>query len=158
MANNAATHTLYHNPFSICSIMVRYAFAVRGEPKDSQHRMNLREEIYDIMNKEQLSEHYLCDINANGEVPVLEFPNGKTMPESVDITYEIAKSYPSLLPTEHEKEIKRLVGALHNINFFSLTFTGKPQSAQGNIAFLKQQLDKDISERYRKAIHHKIQR
>ena len=68
MAAKATTHTLYHNIYSICSIMVRYSIAVRGEPKDQEHEIRIHEEQIDFQNKEQLTEHYLCDINAAGEV------------------------------------------------------------------------------------------
>ena len=51
--------------------MVRYSLACGGEPRDSEHEMRLKEEVVDIMNRGQFSEHYLCDINANGEVSVL---------------------------------------------------------------------------------------
>ena len=72
MAVKESNHVLYHAVYSICSIMVRYSFALaRDDPKDSAHEIIIREEDVDIMNGGQLTEHYLCDINAYGEVPVL---------------------------------------------------------------------------------------
>ena len=157
------THVLYHHPFSVCSIMVRYTFALRGAPGNEASEIRLEERVCDILRGEQLSEHYLCDINANGEVPVLvpdisESSNGQPIPESVDITYYIANQYPSLLPKEHEDEIKRLLEALHHINFFSLTFTGKQDGPRSRIAQLQRLLQGNISDKYRVAIERKIQR
>ena len=80
------------------------------------------------------------------------------MPESVDITFHIAESYPSLIPASHEQEIKRLVRELHKISFFSLTFTGKPQTQQTGLQLLEGKLEGDISDRYRAAIKHKMKR
>ncbi len=48
--------------------MVRYTFALRGDPKSADHDIRLAEEEINIMRGEQLTEHYLCDINAAGEV------------------------------------------------------------------------------------------
>lgn len=68
MSTSDATHKLYHFTFSICSIMVRYTFALRGEPADPGNKMRLTEEEVNIMKGEQLTEHFLCDINPAGEV------------------------------------------------------------------------------------------
>lgn len=62
-------HILYHHNYSICSIMARYSFALRGDPIDEDHEIRIQEKQIDILNeKEQLLEHYLCDINPAGEV------------------------------------------------------------------------------------------
>lgn len=61
MSSIAPTHVLYHFEFSICSIMVRYAFAQRGPPIDAEHEIRLEEKSVDIVKRlEQLSEHFLC--------------------------------------------------------------------------------------------------
>ncbi|KXT06096.1 hypothetical protein AC578_1301 [Pseudocercospora eumusae] len=159
-----AKYVLYHYPYSICSIQVRYAFANRGEPSNQQKAVQLEERVIDIgPAREQLSEHFLCDVNSNGEVPVLVTADG-SIPESVDITYKLAESYPSMIPKHCEDEVKRLLAKLHQISFFALTFSTKKESSgskvQGaNLALLKDKLQSvDTSERYRKAIQHKINR
>ena len=48
--------------------MVRYTYAIRGDPNDTDKDIRLMEEDINIMQGEQLTEHYLCDINAAGEV------------------------------------------------------------------------------------------
>ncbi|KAF7189817.1 hypothetical protein HII31_08924 [Pseudocercospora fuligena] len=159
-----ATYILYHYPYSICSIQVRYALANRGEPSHQQKAIQLDERVIDIgPAHEQLSEHFLCDVNANGEVPVLVTADG-SVPESVDITYKLAESYPSMLPKNCEREVKRLLAELHQISFFALTFStmkNGPGSKghDANLAFLEDKLQAvDTSERYRNAIQHKIVR
>lgn len=139
--------------------MVRYAWALRGQPKDSTNRIDLKLEEIDLAGG-QLTERYLCDINANGEVPVLGLPApAKPMPESLDITYYFAQRYPDLLPSAHEHEIKHLLSKLHDINFYSLTFTGKPQVPKGAVEKMQGMLKQEgISERYQKALEWKIKR
>ena len=163
MADKATPCVLYHDFNSICSIMARYTFSIRGNPADDGARLQITEEALDIKRGEQLTEHFLCDINANGEVPVLVPSSRDTgglgpIPDSVDITYFFASRYPSLVPKEHERDVKKLLADLHDINFFSLTFTGKPEMQQKNIASLQKTMEGDVSERYRNAIEHKIQR
>ena len=63
-----AAYTLLHNPFSICSLMVRYAIAVRGEPKDESSAMSITEQVVDLFHSEQLKEEYLCEVNPKGQV------------------------------------------------------------------------------------------
>jgi hypothetical protein len=61
-------YTLYHNSFSICSIMMRYLSAIRGNPKDAASAMDIAEKEVNIFGQEQFSEHYLCEVNPNGQV------------------------------------------------------------------------------------------
>jgi hypothetical protein len=60
--------TLYHNPYSVCSIMVRQTIAIRGEAKSADLEVPITEQVVDIFNEEQLSEHFLCEINPLGQV------------------------------------------------------------------------------------------
>ena len=59
---------LYHYPYSICSIMVRQTIAIRGQAKDAESEIPINEKLLDIFKKEQLSEHFLCDVNPEGQV------------------------------------------------------------------------------------------
>lgn len=107
---------------------------------------------------EQLEEAFICDINPSGEVPVLvSKQDGFILPDSRAITYEIAKHYPRLLPEEHAGEIRRLLSKLHEIDYYSLTFTGKYMFPCGTIAtLLERRNSSDTSERYRQALDRKI--
>ena len=60
--------TLYHNTYSICSIMVRQTLAIRGRPGENYPKLSIKEVVVDIFNEEQFSEHFLSDINALGQV------------------------------------------------------------------------------------------
>lgn len=154
-------YTLYHDPGSLCSIMARYTFALRGSPANEHAAMHVREQLCSLRASEQLTEHFLCDINPNGEVPVLVPDDAQQppIPDSVDISYVFASRYPSLLPEGKEGEVGRLVRALHGINFFSLTFAGKPEMQQGNLAVLEARMGEEgTGERYREAIRGKIER
>lgn len=50
---------------------VRYTYALRGEPKPTEDEIRIEEEEVNIMIGEQLTEHFLCEINAAGEVCIL---------------------------------------------------------------------------------------
>jgi glutathione S-transferase len=161
MMNKGQSWILYHDWHSICSIMARYVYAIRGEPRADSAELQMTEQVCSLRAGEQLTEHFLCDINNNGEVPVLVPANGEqeAISDSVDITWLFADYFPGLLPKEHEGEIKRLVTELHaKVNFFSLTFEGKPEVQQRNMAALRSRLYDDISDEYRKVLEHKIQR
>ena len=178
MAGKEAHYVLFHNVSSICSIMVRYCYVLRGAPKDPQQEVRIREESVDIFHEEQLTEHYLCDINPFGEVslhlthlllkdfdvsvmqvPVLaQLPlkAGDTIPDSLKITLYLSRYYPRMIPQSHYDEISTLLSELHAINYYSLTFTGKPETVQGIQEALRNRLNRQISERYRKAIDFKL--
>ena len=61
-------YTLYHNPYSICALMTRYTWAVRGDPRDAAAAMTVEENEVDIFHEAQLEEDFLCEINAEGQV------------------------------------------------------------------------------------------
>lgn len=82
----------------------------------------------------------------------------KTLPDSLEITKYFAQSYPDLMPEPYKEKIISLLQELHGINFFSLTFTGKPGPTEARKESLQKQLESDISEKYRKAIEGKIKR
>lgn len=154
-------YTLYHDPGSLCSILARYTFALRGAPADEHAAMHVRERICSLRASEQLTEHFLCNINPNGEVPVLvpDDAQQSPIPDSVDISYVFASRHPSLLPEGKEGEIERLMRALHGINFFSLTFAGKPEMQQRNLSMLEAKMGEEgTGEKYREAIRRKIER
>ena len=67
-SNTQRPYTLYHDYYSICSLQVRYTFALRGAQKDTASQMEMRELELDLMTKGQLKEEYLCDINPAGQV------------------------------------------------------------------------------------------
>ena len=64
-------YTLYHNYYSICSIMMRYLLMVRGPPVNDAQDDEFQEHHVDIFNEGQLEEYYLCDVNPLGQVCIL---------------------------------------------------------------------------------------
>lgn len=63
-------YTLYWNPYSICSLMVRYTLETRGPPKDGELDWNIENKAINIFAGEQISEHFLCEVNPKGEVSI----------------------------------------------------------------------------------------
>jgi hypothetical protein len=61
------------------------------------------------------------------------------------------------MPEDHVDEIHRLLAKLHDIDFYSLTFTGKYMFPCGTIAtLLERRNSADTSDRYRQALDRKI--
>ena len=62
--------TLYYNHYSICALMTRLTYRYRGEQADPKRVIVVEERDVNIFIGEQLSEHFLCDLNAKGEVRI----------------------------------------------------------------------------------------
>ena len=67
-SDSSNNYDLYINPYSICSIMVSYTTALRGEPKDSDSDMSITEHEVNIFHAEQLTEDFLTQVNPEGQV------------------------------------------------------------------------------------------
>jgi len=160
MATTTSTHILHHFRYSIRSLFVRYTYALRGPAAAHDVEIRLEEQHVDLRppSFDQLKESYICDINPSGEVPVLVSKrDGFILPDSRAITFEIAKSYPQLMPEKHVGDIRRLLAKLHEIDYYSLTFTGKYMFPCGTIAtLLERRNSTDTSDRYRQALDRKI--
>ncbi len=64
--NESSCHRLYFHPYSICSLMVRYALAQRGEPEASSSDILVNLHRVDMFHEAQLNEHFLLNINLKG--------------------------------------------------------------------------------------------
>ena len=80
------------------------------------------------------------------------------IPDSLEITKYMSQLYPALMPSSRRSEIYTLLQRLHSINFFALTYAGKPETQEKAKAFLEGKLGSEISSRYRLAIDHKLKR
>jgi len=160
MATAPPTHVLHHFQYSIRSLFVRHTYALRGPAATPDVEIRLEEHHVDLRPPSfgQLEEKFICDINPSGEVPVLvSKQDGSILPDSRAITFEIAKRYPRLMPEDRVDEIHRLLAKLHDIDFYSLTFTGKYMFPCGTIAtLLERRNHADTSVRYRQALDGKI--
>ncbi|OAP60325.1 hypothetical protein AYL99_05327 [Fonsecaea erecta] len=152
-------YTLFYNDYSICSIMVRYTIALCRRLQGDGDPLNIEETPVNIQQGGQLTEYYLCEVNPRGTVPVLSGPKtSQILTESVDITYFLAGRFPSLCPPHLAEPIRRLLAELHDINYFSLTYTRKPQRASDmENAVLTRLADPEISTRWRKALEFKLE-
>jgi hypothetical protein len=74
----------------------------------------------------------------------------------MEITKYFAERYPELIPSGHEDEIDRYLRDLHYINYFSLSFTAKPQVMQPITAKIHKLMGEKNSPRYRKALEYKL--
>ncbi|KAK6371464.1 hypothetical protein LTS17_008714 [Exophiala oligosperma] len=138
--------------------MALYTLRLRGQPKDAQSEMAVSLKEVDIFGQEQLTEHFLCDINPEGQVPVLScIGKSGNIPDSLKMTFYMASKYPELMPVAHEKQIRQLLIDLHALNYFSLSFPGRMDVIQGIVDSIKTRLeDPTISNRYRKALEFKL--
>ena len=64
----ASRYVLFYNPYSVCSLMVLYTLALKGNHKHAKDEINVQTKFVDIFNEEQLEEHFLCNINDHGQV------------------------------------------------------------------------------------------
>lgn len=155
-----STYTLYHFTFSSRSLFVRYAYALRGPAADPQNEMIISKRHVHLKppHFDQLKESFLCDINPLGEVPVLvSKSDGSILPDSRNITFRIAESYPRLMPEQFAGEVRTLLDELHAIDYYALTFTGKYMAPCRTIATLLERRNAEgVSERYRRALDGKI--
>jgi hypothetical protein len=77
--------------------------------------------------------------------------------DSMEITWYIVGRYPSLAPTEHEEDIGRLLRDLHALNYFNISFKGKPHvPAGGRAAVVKLMENSENSQHYRDALAYKL--
>ena len=61
-------YVLHYNSYSVCSLMVLFTLRLKGPPKTPEDDIQVETESVDIFHEEQLSEHYLCEINKQGQV------------------------------------------------------------------------------------------
>ena len=59
---------LYYNHYSICALMTRLTYRYRGKPAAPERAIVVDEKDVNIFVGDQLSEHFLCDLNPKGEV------------------------------------------------------------------------------------------
>ena len=80
------------------------------------------------------------------------------LPDSEDITNFLLDLYPELKgPAEHQTEISEFTHALHQINFYAMSFPDRPKLTYGHPQMIKARLaNPEISERYRKALGRKL--
>lgn len=77
--------------------------------------------------------------------------------ESLEITQFLGQFCPELYPKHLSDSITSLMDELHQITYFSLTYTKSPQRASHMENGVKKLLsDPDISDRYRKALEFKL--
>ena len=68
---DARSYTLYHNNWSVCSLMARLTLELAGRSNNSFPHV---EQIpIDIQHGGQLEEYYLCDVNPKGTVGLSTF-------------------------------------------------------------------------------------
>ena len=160
MATTPSTHILHYFQYSIRSLFVRYTYALRGRAADPSVEIRLEDHHVDLRppSFDQLEEKFICDINPSGEIPVLVSKQDSfILPDSRAITFEIARYYPQLMPVDHVDQIHHLLASLHEIDFYSLTFTGNYMFPCGTIAtLLERRNHADTSDNYRQALDRKI--
>ncbi|KAK4498027.1 hypothetical protein PRZ48_010683 [Zasmidium cellare] len=125
-------YTLYYGMYSLCSMMVRYSVAVRGEHKDGIP-------------------------TSFREVPALTSRSlEKPIADSLLITDYLLEKFPRLAPEEHVNEIKKRLRELHGLNYYSLSYSGTNRFTHWLQGELKNILKDDILKEYRDAIEYKL--
>ena len=68
MPTQKSSFILYYNPYSICSLMVLYTYVMKGKPIKEKDSLSWETRTVDIFHEEQLQEHFLREINDQGQV------------------------------------------------------------------------------------------
>lgn len=77
----------------------------------------------------------------------------------MDITNHLCERYPSLVPAEHEQTIRALLDELHEISYVSLSFKPEDRRVEGIEEAVNEILNRpDISDKYRQALHRKMEK
>jgi hypothetical protein len=100
MASTTNCYDLYQNDYSLCSLMTRYTFAVRQNPKRGADDVVLRQHNVDIFfNLEQLNEKFLVEINPKGQVSHLLSTKSHylTLSFNRSLSWSMTLSFKSLL-------------------------------------------------------------
>ncbi|KAI9707886.1 MAG: hypothetical protein M1820_004492 [Bogoriella megaspora] len=150
--------TLYMNPYSVRSTMIRLAIALRGEARADAIPIIVQEHEVDIFEMEQLEERFMFEVNGKGQVPVLAGPNlPEPLTETLDITEFLMSRYPSLsAPEQYLQEAEDLLEKLHGLDFFPLSFGHTPGVADHEISFCEQQIKQNTSQRHIKLLEAKL--
>lgn len=154
----ADQYRLYCHYYSLCSVMVRFSNALARPFPDE--RLQMDEHIVDIQHGGQLTEDYLCDINPLGTVPVLVGKALETsLTDSLDITIFLAERYlPTLMPAHLVDQIRSLLDEVHDINYFSLTYTHKEDLVLEMENAMKEACAlPNMTDRHRRALESKLE-
>ncbi|KJZ75799.1 hypothetical protein HIM_04956 [Hirsutella minnesotensis 3608] len=114
--DSRAVYTLHYFPFSLYSLMARFAF-VLGRELNPATAPTLEIRLVSTLNQDNLSEAYLTQVNKKGQVPALTSPAlESTLDDSYAIAKWLCKRQPELLPEEHRETIERLMDKLYTFH------------------------------------------
>lgn len=166
--SNGGPYTLLIFPFSLYSIMARFAIELGKEYHQGPNGVpNIIHKLLDLHRDENLEEWFLTEINPSGQVPVMtrEWQDGSVKPrlevttESVVISKFFGeKFFPGLLGGPHRGEVDRLLAKIHEIQAFSLSIKSptKEQAVEVPDPGQDERLARtDISDKYRRALEYK---
>lgn len=104
-------NTLYYYPFSLYSIIVRFAIEL-GRSINPEKTPEVELRLVNLQEGEHLTEDFLT-LNAKGQVPALDIGNN-VLTESLDILRWLCNVHPELLPDGHSEDIET-----HLENFYA---------------------------------------
>lgn len=166
--SDGGPYTLLIFPFSLYSIMARYAIELGKEYHQGPNGVpNITHKLLDLHRDENLDEWFLTEINPSGQVPVMtrEWRDASGKPrlevttESVVISKVFGeKFFPELLGGVHRGEVDRLLAKIHEIQAFSLSIKSptKEQAVEVPDPGQDERLARTgISDKYRRALEYK---
>ncbi|KAK9419691.1 hypothetical protein SUNI508_07177 [Seiridium unicorne] len=150
--------TLYIFPFSLYSIIARFAATLGAYTDQSNTSIVIEHRLVNVHRDENIDEPYLLGLNPKGQIPTMTV-EGLSSPiaDSLDISYWICQIYPKLLPEKHQSKIQSLLSQLHSIEALSLS-AARPEHEKEDVvnpACDNALARTDISEPYRRALEYK---
>ena len=175
---DARSYTLYHNNWSVCSLMARLTLELAGRSNNSFPHV---EQIPIDIPARRSTRRVLplrCQPEGNGRSQYVLSGGGhfrelkttagprpgwprnlsENLTESLDITYHFRPCSEALWPAEKVDQMQNLLHELHEINYFALTYTHKPQRPiDMENAVLRRLEDREITPRHREALKYKLE-
>ncbi|RFU75034.1 thioredoxin [Trichoderma arundinaceum] len=152
MAAENDVYTLQYFPFSLYSLMVRFAL-VLGKRLNPENAPKVEIKLVNLHREENYSEQYLTLVNSRGQVPALTSPAlPAPMTESYDISKWLCEKQPELVPEQHREEIQTIMDKLYS--FHAKALTAGPEEKKHGIPNQAAELleKKDLTEGHRRAL------
>ncbi|GFP53192.1 hypothetical protein TASIC1_0002037600 [Trichoderma asperellum] len=152
MATDNDVYTLHYFPFSLYSLMVRFALVI-GRRLNPETAPNVEIKLVNLHREENFSEQYLTLVNSKGQVPALTSAAfSSPLAESYDISKWLCEQQPELIPEEHREAIESLRDKLYSFHAKTLTI-GSDQKKHGIPNRAAELLErKDLTESHRRAL------
>ncbi|TQV93064.1 hypothetical protein V2A60_003624 [Cordyceps javanica] len=151
-SDSEGDYTLHYFPFSLYSLMVRFALGL-GRQLNSENAPRVQLKFVNLQAQENLGEEYLTKVNSKGQVPSLTSTLlASGLSDSQQIAKWLCEKQPELVPAAHKETIDKLMEKMYSFHFKALNIP--PEAAANGIPNVAAAMleDSSISEKHRRAL------